>query len=302
LHRRPVIACLASLVAFLSGLGTAWAALPPGAKRVRVGNVRLAYRATGHGPTLLLINGSGATLDTWDPALLRRFGRRRRVIVFDPRGLGASTSRGHRVSVRQDADDAAGLLRRLHVRRADVLGWSYGGYVAQEVALRHRRALRRLVLVSTDFGGAHAVLTSRRWADLDDKATRGEASPAELLELLFPPEGRDAGAAWFARLFAQPGGCCEPVSPQAGQAVVESEDRWHAPGAGTRSRLRGLRVPTLIGAGAKDVDIPAVNARLLHRRIAHSRLVVYRRAGHAFIVQEQADFARRVLRFLRGRH
>jgi pimeloyl-ACP methyl ester carboxylesterase len=299
LKRRPVIACLASLVAFLSGLGAASAALPPGAKRLRVGDVRLAYRVRGHGPALLLLNGSGATLDTWDPALLRRFERRRRVIVFDPRGLGASTSGSHRVSVRQDATDAARLLGRLRVRRADVLGWSYGGYVAQELALRHPRRLRRLVLVSTDFGGAHAVLTSRRYAELDDKATRGEASPDELLELLFPPEGRDAGLAWFGRLFAQPGGCCEPVSRQAGQAVVEAEDRWHARRAGTRSRLRRLRVPTLIGAGAKDVDIPAANARLLHRRIRHSRLVVYRRAGHAFIVQEQADFARRVLHFLR---
>jgi pimeloyl-ACP methyl ester carboxylesterase len=298
LDRRRLIACVAALVALLSGLGVASAALPPGAKRVRVGEVRLAYRVAGHGSALLLVNGSGATLDTWDPALLRRFERRRRVIVFDPRGLGASTSRGRRVSVRQDAEDAARLLGRLHVRRADVLGWSYGGYVAQELALLHPRRVRRLVLVSTDFGGTHAVVTSRRYADLDDKATRGEASPDELLELLFPREGRDAGLAWFARLFAQPGGCCEPVSRQAGQAVVEAEDRWHARRAGTRSRLRLLRAPTLIGAGAKDVDIPAVNARLLHRRIKHSRLVVYRRAGHAFIVQEQADFARRVLRFL----
>jgi len=273
-------------------------AAPAGAiRKVAVRGTHLAWRATGHGRPLLLINGSGATLDTWDPLLLNALGRTRRVIVYDPRGLGATTGRGTR-SVADDAADAAALLRALHIRSADVLGWSYGGWVAQEMAITHGRSVRRLVLASTDTGGLTARQPSPRYRALDSKSTLGHASLDELLDLLFPRAAWPLGRAWIQRLVDQPGSCCEATPRAALQAVLNAQDRWYSRGQGTAARLSRLRIPVLIGAGARDNDVPAANARTLARLIHGSRRIVYGDAGHAFLVQHSADFAARVRRFL----
>lgn len=275
-------------------------ALPPGAQTIRVHGIRIAYRATGSGRPLLLINGSGATLDTWDPALLAALKAGHRIIVFDPRGMGGSTDvPGDRLTVEKMADDAAGLLRALHIKQADVLGWSLGGFVAQELAIRHARLVRRLVLASSSAGGRHATKASRKVTAIDEKSTIGLASPQEFLPILFPPAAQAAGKAWISRLLAQPGGCCEPYTQASGRRQVAADRRWYAPSGGDENRLAGIRAPTLIGAGALDVDVPVANARLLHRRVRGSRLLIYADAGHAFLIQHASQFAAAVLRFIR---
>jgi pimeloyl-ACP methyl ester carboxylesterase len=276
------------------------AALPPGVQTVQVRGILLAYRISGSGAPLLLINGSGATLDTWDPLLLSGLNVARRVIVFDPRGMGASTdTKADRLTVQEMADDAASLLRALRIKQADVLGWSLGGFVAQALAIRHPAAVRRLVLASTSAGGRTATTATRKVQAIDDKTTLGLATPNEFLPILFPPAAQDAGKAWISRLIAQPGGCCEPFSRQAGRRQIAAEHRWYRPSGGSYRHLRELRAKTLIGAGALDVDIPVANARLLHRKILGSKLLVYKDAGHAFLIQHATQFAAAVLRFLR---
>jgi pimeloyl-ACP methyl ester carboxylesterase len=276
------------------------AALPPGVQTVQVRGIRLAYRVSGSGPPLLLINGSGATLDTWDPLLLSALGVGRRVIVFDPRGMGASTdTKTDRLTVQKMADDAAALLRVLGIKRADVLGWSLGGFVAQALAIRHPLAVRRLVLASTSAGGRTATTPTRKVQAIDDQTTLGLATPNEFLPILFPPAAQAAGNAWISRLLAQPGGCCEPFSQQAGRRQIAAERRWFRPSGGSYSQLGEVKAKTLIAAGALDVDIPVANARLLHRKISGSKLLVYKDAGHAFLIQHATQFAAAVLRFLR---
>jgi len=294
---------LAALVAvgglLMVAATSARAALPPGSQTVGVRGIRIAYRATGSGRPLLLINGSGATLDTWDPALLAALGAGRRIIVFDPRGIGASSdTRTDHLTIQEMADDAASLLRALGITRADVLGWSLGGFVAQALAIRHPSAVRRLVLASTDAGGRTATIATREVLAIDTKATLGLATPAEFLPILFPPTAQAAGDAWISRLLAQPGGCCESFTQEAGRRQLAAEHRWYQPNGGSYGLLSAIRAPTLIGAGALDEDVPVANARLLHRRIKGSRLLIYADAGHAFLFQDATAFAAAVRSFL----
>src|SRR4051794_35363049 len=176
----------ASLAAALAVLltiaaGSASAVAPPGTKTVHTRGITIAYKSIGTGRPLLLINGSGATLDTWDPALLEALGAKRRIVIFDPRGMGATTDvAGGRLTVEKMADDAAGLLAALHIKRADVLGWSLGGFVAQEVAIRHAALVRRLVLASSSPGGRNATEATPEVQAIDEKATRGPPGPAEV--------------------------------------------------------------------------------------------------------------------------
>ena len=275
------------------------APLPAGVKTVKVRGISIAYRQSGAGSPLLLINGSGATLDTWDPKLLGLLGTTRRVTVFDPRGFGLSTDVAHnRLTIEQMADDAAALARELGLGRPDVLGWSMGGYIAQELAIRHPRSVRRLVLASTDAGSPRAKRASAKALALDHKANIGEASLDEILDLLFPAAGRDAGNAWFARLLAQPGSCCERIAHRAGHAQIAAQDRWYEKGRGARDDLDRIKAPTLIGAGKLDRDIPFANAGFLRRGITGAQLVSYPDAGHAFLIQHADEFAAKVSAFL----
>jgi pimeloyl-ACP methyl ester carboxylesterase len=294
---RVIAGLIACAIAFAAS--PAAAAPLPGVQIVKVRGVRTAYRVSGSGSPLLLINGSGATLDTWDPRLLSALAVGRRVIVFDPRGMGASTdTKTDHLTVQEMADDAASLLGALRIKRADVLGWSLGGFVAQALAIRHPSAVRRLVLASTDAGGPTATKATRKVLAIDDKSTLGLATPDEFLPILFPPAAQNAGKAWISRLFAQPGGCCEPYTQEAGRRQIAAEHRWYKPNGGSYSQLGAIRAQTLIGAGALDVDVPVANARLLHRKIRGSKLVVYKDAGHAFLIQHANQFAAAVLRFL----
>lgn len=279
--------------------GQARAALQSGVRTVNVRGMRIAYRATGNGRPLLLINGSGATLDTWDPALIRALNPGHRIIVFDPRGMAGSTDTAQRkLTVQEMADDAAALLSALRMPHADVLGWSLGGFVAQELAIRHPRVVRRLVLASSSAGGRHAKRATARVTAIDEKTTIGLASPDEFLPILFPARQQASGRAWIARLLSQPGGCCEAYTQAAGRRQVDAGRRWYAPSGGDERTLSQILAPTLIAAGALDVDVPVANARLLNRRIPHSKLAIYPDAGHAFLIQHAAQFGARVRRFL----
>ena len=213
--------------------------------------------------------------------------------------LGVSVAHeGDRLTVQQMADDAAALLQAVRIHQADVLGWSLGGWVAQELAIRHPSLVRRLILASSSAGGRDATKATPEVAAIDEKTTLGLATPPEFLPILFPPAALGIGNAWIARLLAQPGGCCEPYTLAAGRREVAVGRRWYEPSGGDERRLAAIRAPTLIAAGALDVDVPVANARLLHRRIRGSRLLIYPDAGHAFLIQHAATFAATVRAFL----
>jgi pimeloyl-ACP methyl ester carboxylesterase len=196
------------------------------------------------------------------------------------------------------ARDTANLIRALRLRRPDVLGWSMGGYIAQELALRYPRRLRRLVLAATDPGGTRVVGPSRAVLKiLSDPNT----TPNQLLPILFPANQQAAGDAWFGRIGSQPG--LLPNSLTIAPKVVAAQVRacgpgWDGPGRGTWSRLDDLRRRVLVADGAEDVVVPTINSRRLARRIPGARLRLYRNAGHAFLVQYRARFAPLVDRFL----
>jgi len=106
-------------------------------KKVHVGDIDIAYKTFGKGDPILLINGYSFAMDNWDPTLLEKLASNHTVIVFDNRGIGNTTSGSEqKFSIGLFANDTAGLLEALKIRKADVLGWSMGGAVAQELTLR----------------------------------------------------------------------------------------------------------------------------------------------------------------------
>lgn len=273
---------------------------PSPLRNVRVGDISVGYRTIGSGPPLVLITGYAATLYVWDPGLLTRLAEHRRVIVFDNRGV-LTTSRGRgRLTIQRMADDTQGLIRALGYRRADVLGWSMGGYIAQELALRHPQRVRRLVLAATDPGSSRAIQPKSPPA----RRVLNDPNPTiqELLRAIFPAAEQAAANAYIRRLLLWPG--VQPsdfnASPQiTGDQRVAAGKLWLCRTCGAYGRLPSLRAPTLVADGRRDILEPPDNSRIIARRIPRARLSLYGAAGHAFLFQRHVDFATRVNSFLK---
>ncbi len=254
---------------------------------VSTGSPLLAARVSGEGPPLILVNGYGATKDDWDPAFVSALARHSSVLLPDNRGIGASPGPVEDLSVDAMAADVLALMDARGVARADVAGWSMGGFVAQELAARAPRRVRRLVLLSTDHGGPQSVPAAPDvWAALTDHGGTPREQATRLLGLLFP-----AGLA--ARLDAQVGDLVAQARAALAPATLDAQERamarWHAEPAD--ARLRAISAPVLVAAGAEDVVIPPANARLLAQALPGARLELFDGGGHAFMAQEPERLA-----------
>jgi len=266
----------------------------------KVGDRRIAWYQRGAGPPLVMAIGTGSTMAEWDPALVDRLARGHRVIMFDYPGIGLSGPPITRTAFAALADRTAGLMDAIGLRRADVLGWSMGGFVAQQLAIRHPDRVRRLVLAGTNPGGAAAVLGPAADQRIDSDP---EPSDAAVLRVLYPrtPAGRAAGRAFLGRLDTASERGAIPddfrVPASTVRAQVAAEDGWLR-SASNADALRGLRIPTLVVGGRVDPVVPPANLRRIAALIPGARLVIFP-GSHAFLFQYRERFAQAVSAFLR---
>ena len=122
-------------------------------KKVHVGDIDIAYKTFGKGDPIIMINGYSFAMDSWDPVLLRKLAANHTLIIFDNRGIGNTTSGDEKVySIGLFANDTAGLLEALKISKADVLGWSMGGAIAQELALNYPDRIGKLIVYASFCG------------------------------------------------------------------------------------------------------------------------------------------------------
>jgi hypothetical protein len=129
-------------------------------KKVHVGDIDIAYKTFGKGDPILLINGYSQAMDNWDPTLLERLASNHTVIIFDNRGIGNTTSGEKRSSIVQFANDTVSLLDVLEIKQIDVLGYSMGGIIAQELALNHPDRVGKLIIYASTCGGGKEFIIS----------------------------------------------------------------------------------------------------------------------------------------------
>ena len=106
----------------------------------------------GKGEPFLLISPSSIAMDAWDPSILRGLSSNHTVIVFDNRGVGNTTFGIRPFSIQQLANDTSGLLNALKIQKADVLGYSLGSFVAQQLTVTHPEKVNRLILLASSCG------------------------------------------------------------------------------------------------------------------------------------------------------
>jgi pimeloyl-ACP methyl ester carboxylesterase len=287
----------------MSTTTTAEKALSAENRSVEVGGETLVYRRFGNAeskaPPLLFLQHFRGNLDTWDPALVDRIAREREVILLDNRGVGASTG-----AVPDNVDDMARDVLRfvdaLALTEIDVLGFSLGGYVAQELALVRPRLIRRLVLAGTAPQGAPGI---HRWTnEVFALATPDSFDSDGFIRLFFSgsEESRAKGMEFLGRISARTGEPDEPADLAARDAQLEAITRWGIPDPSRLTRLAAITQPTLVANGDNDPMMITENSRLLARHLPNAQLRIYPDAGHGFLDQYPEEFADEINVFLNG--
>jgi pimeloyl-ACP methyl ester carboxylesterase len=294
-----LLALLAALLAPGAGAKPTFTAT---VHRAKVGPDTIAWYERGSGPPLVMAIGTGSTMAEWDPALIARLARDRRVIVFDYPGVGRSSPiKRNRTSFQGLADTLARFMKAIGVPKADVLGWSMGGFVAQQLAVRHPERVAHLVLAGTNAGGDLATLGPPSAQEIDSDP---DPSDADALKVLYPDTraGRKEGRRFLRRLdhASDTGEIPDDfdVPDVTVKAQVDAEDPWLRSNANARGIARIRSIPTLAAGGTEDVVTPPANLRAIAKRIPGAHLELYADGGHAFLFQFRERFARSLERFL----
>src|SRR5215831_7637200 len=171
-------------------------------KKVQVVDIDIGYKTFGNGEPFLLISGSGMKMDGWEPSILKNLSTNHTVIVFDPRGVGNTTTGTKPFSIQQFANDTAGLLDALKIQKADVLGFSQGSFTAQQLTVTHPEKVNRLILYASSCGGKESISPSPEFLksskDFINNLTRGITTPPPGFTLNTAIQQNRVGLGWLA--------------------------------------------------------------------------------------------------------
>ena len=261
------------------------------AKKVQVGDIEIAYKMLGKGDPILLYNGASDGMDAWDQSLLRILSSNHTVIVFDSRGLGNTTMGSKPYNYQQLANDAAGLLDALKIPKADVMGYSLGSSIAEQLTIMYPDKVNSLILVGSSCGGKDHTPKPPEFIKLQSEIVNKSLnnvpnSQEEMKELV----SASLGSGWIklhpesienipTMQQAKPGLTPEAMNNQMNVGKHwEDNPNW----SGACDELAKLDKPTLVITGTDDNKYqPHVNSLKIAEKIPGAWLVEIKNAGHA---------------------
>ncbi|WP_433455417.1 alpha/beta fold hydrolase [Streptomyces sp. CA-142005] len=276
-------------------------------ERVKAANgIDYAYRDTGptddSGVPLVLLQHFRGNLDNWDSALIDALASARRVITFDNAGVGGSTGTTPN-TVEQMALDAIAFIKALDLDggEVDLLGFSLGSFVAQQIALVRPAIVRRLVLASSAPQGAAGM---HGWApEVIGAIGDPETSPEEYLSVFFTgsPASMQAGGQTLQRIYGARSEDRDTATNWATrEAQYDAVCTWGIPDHAKLQRLSCLKMPVFVANGDSDPMILPHYSHLLAGLIPQADVKIYPDAAHGFLFQHHAEFAADVDAFLGG--
>src|SRR5262245_25136701 len=250
---------------------------------LHAGSERYAYRRFGSGPgrPMVCLQHFTGTLDNWDPAVTDPLAAGREVILFDSAGVGRSSGKVP-TTVAAMASHALDFLDGLGLGVCDVLGFSLGGMVAQQMALERPSVFRRMILVGTAPRGGDDIMHLEKPSlarHLADPSLKGYEV---LQKIFFAPTSTSqaAGEAFLARLGKRNEDFDTPSGPEVVAAQMAAFRDWEQPSEPRFGGLRAVRQPTLVVNGIHDEMIPIVNSYRLVENLPNAVLLAYPDSGH----------------------
>jgi pimeloyl-ACP methyl ester carboxylesterase len=278
------------------------------AKKVQVGDIEIAYKMLGKGDPILLFNGASDGMDQWDPSFPMSLSSNHTVIAFDSRGLGNTTMGSEPYTSQQLATDAAGLLDALKIPKADVMGYSLGSFIAQQLTIMYPDKVNTLTLVGSSCGGKDHTPKPPEFlklmSEVVNKSLNNVSTSQEEMKAFVTAS---LGSGWIklhpesienipTMQEAKPG-----LSPEAMNNQMNVGKEWedNPNWSGTCDDLAKLGKPTLVITGADDnMYVPHVNSLKIAEKIPGAWLIQIKNAGHAVMDQYPEEMGKIMNTFL----
>jgi pimeloyl-ACP methyl ester carboxylesterase len=267
---------------------------------VEANGIRFAYRRFGKvgGVPLVFNQHFTGTMDHWDPAVTDGFAREREVILFNNAGISSSSGEVPTTVERMGAN-AVAFLKTLELKTVDVLGFSIGGFVAQEISLQAPERVRKLVLVGTGPRGGQGMATLTPEAQRIFGATYADPDDIWLSVHFTPSEASQAAGRRFLKRFRLRNENRDPeVNEKVAPAQIEAIGKWGVQREGSYAYLKTIKQPTLVVNGSSDVIIYPINSFILQQNIPNAQLILYPDSNHGSHYQYPELFVRHASMFL----
>ncbi|GAB4070651.1 alpha/beta hydrolase [Ancylobacter sonchi] len=266
-------------------------------RHVEAAGTRFAYRRPGPdaGVPVVLLNHWGANLDNFDPPIVEGLAADRPVYALDYRGIGTSGGTAP-LSVAEMANDTIATIRALGLTSVDLIGFSLGGFVAQQILFEAPDLVRRAILAGTGPAGGTGIerVGAVSWP-LIIKGLLTFRDPKFYLFFTSSAAGRHAASEFLARLKERTRDRDKAVSLTAFLRQLKAIKAW---GQQASQPLESIRTPVLVANGDHDIMVPSENSSDLARRIPGAELVLYPDAGHGGIFQYNEAFLTKAKVFL----
>lgn len=257
--------------------------------------MNLFYETHGAGEPLILISGFASGAWLWFRQI-EELAKHFQVITFDPRGVGNSKINGNTtVSISEIADDVAQILDEINIEKASVLGTSFGGFVAQEFALRYPSRLNKLILACTSFGGKTHVLPNNFEVLTAFASTENLNSAERIRKFMIPAFTKDFVETNF-EIVEQ---TCELREQNEVPESIYLQQLHSATTFDTEAKVSSISAETLVITGDSDQVVPMQNSVNLANLIPNSRLEIVENSGHLFFIEQAEKFNKIVIDFLK---
>ncbi len=262
-------------------------------KIVPVDDINIGYKKNGTGPFILLITGFSASMNNWNATLINNLSKNHNVTMFDNRGIGSTTNGTKNFTIYQFAQDTLGLMDALNINKTDIMGFSMGSYIAQDIALTNPEKINKLVLYAPVCGGPESTPLHENLTKITLNSKNATEFYRGLVPLIFPKEliGNDQSVIdKVANKFPW------NTSMDTIRNQFSALYSWNY--KGVCDQIININNPTLIMVGTKDILNPPPNSLMMAKEIPDSWLIRIQGGGHAVMPQNVSKIATVIDAFL----
>lgn len=265
---------------------------------ISVNGTKFYYRKLGNlnqGVPVIFLNHLGATLDNCDPRIMDGIASKHLIIAFDNRGVG-STEGKTPITISEMAKDAIRFIKAMGYEKVDIIGFSMGAFIAQEILLQEPQLVRKAVMTGTGPAGGEGIKNVTKITYLD--ILRGYLTFRDPKFYLFfnqNKNGKKSAKEFLARIKERTKNRDKKIKIKSLSNQLKAIHSW---GLQKPQDLSVIKQPVLIANGDNDRMVPTSNTYDLAKRIPNSELIVYADAGHGGIFQNHQEFVKSTLAFL----
>ncbi|MFX0046682.1 MAG: alpha/beta fold hydrolase [Candidatus Hermodarchaeota archaeon] len=263
--------------------------------KIQVNDIEIYYEIHGEGFPILMIHGFSANLDWWPQSIINELSKTFKVILFDNRGAGRTDKPDMEYSIRLFADDTAGLMDALNIKKTFIIGLSMGGYIAQELTLNYPEKVEKLILCGTSCGGSKSTPPSAETMKIlmrDRNVITPEGAIREWIPILFSQDFITNHPDYIEYLIQR--SLIAPIPPLNYRLQTKAVFSYNA-----GRKLKEIKTSTLILHGRKDIMLPSENAETISKLIPNAKLHIFDESGHLLFSERPEEVLMIIMDFLR---